>query len=125
MKKLVVIFFFLPLASICLAQEWINVDLEDTKYVYATGKTCIKKTGEPLNGNYAIKFNRYQTNYEVFIDGLKNGEFRVFRNKKLAEKGLYRNSLPEGEWLYYNEDGTVRRKIFYKDGKQRSVVDLR
>ena len=88
MPTIVHLFFFLALVNICFAQTWIDINLEETEYVDTTDKTCIKKTGEPLNGKYAIKFNRYQTNYESFIDGLKNGEAKVFRNRKLVEKGI-------------------------------------
>lgn len=121
MKNLIALFFFLAPMSICFAQEWIKVDLEQTEYVYSNGKTCLKKTGEPLNGNYAIKFNRYQTNYEPFIDGLKNGEVSVYRNKKLSEKGMYQNNLKEKEWLYYNEDGTIRRRSNFENGLQEGT----
>jgi antitoxin component YwqK of YwqJK toxin-antitoxin module len=99
----------------CLAQsDDVKINLEQT--VYTAGKTYLKKTGEPLNGNYAIKINRYQTNYEPFIDGLKNGDVKIFRNKKLAEKGLYQSNLKEKEWLYYNEDGTVRNRAVFENG---------
>ena len=122
LKSLLTCFFLFGAIIFCVAQEqWIKIDLKDTEFVYATRKTCFKKTREPLNGNYAIKFNRYQTNYEAFIDGLKNGEFRVFRQKKLAEKGVYRNNLREGEWLYYNQDGTIRRRSIYENGLQEGI----
>jgi hypothetical protein len=111
--------------SICYAQTWINIHLEETEYDDTTDKTCLKKSGEPLNGNYAIKFNWYQTNYEPFVDGLKNGEARVFRNKKLAEKGPYQNNLKNGEWFYYKEDGTVRKRVIYKKGKIEPIGDRR
>lgn len=74
MNRIITLFLFLAQVSNCFAQRWINIDLEQTEYIYATGKTCSKKTCEPLNGNYAIKFNRYQTNYEPFVNGIKNGE---------------------------------------------------
>lgn len=125
MSRIIILFLFLAPVGSCFAQTWINIDLEQTEYVYATGKTCSKKTGKPLNGNYAIKFNRYQTNYEPFMDGLKNGEAKVYRNKKLAEKGLYQNNLKQKEWLYYNEDGSIRRRIFFDNGKIKSIDDLR
>ncbi|RZL44101.1 MAG: hypothetical protein EOP00_21335 [Pedobacter sp.] len=120
MKNLTLLFLFLTSINICVAQEkWIDIELDAT--VYTNGKTCLKKNGAPLNGRYAIKFNRYQTNFEVFIDGLKNGEFKVVRNKKLAEKGFYRNNLREGEWLYYNEDGTISRRSIYENGSQEGI----
>jgi len=121
MKNLIALFFFLAPMSVCFAQEWIKVDLEQTEYIAATGKTCLKKTGQPLNGNYAIKFNRYQTNYEPFIDGLKNGEVKIYRNKKLSEKGMYQNNLKEKEWVYYNEDGTIRRRSIFENGLQEGL----
>ena len=125
MGRIIILFFFLIPMSNCSAQTWINIDLEETEYVDATEKTCLKKTGEPLNGNYAIKFNRHQTNYEPFTDGFKNGEAKVFRNKKLAEKGFYQNNLKQGEWLYYNEDGTIRKRIYFQKGKTKPLKDLR
>lgn len=115
-------FLLFFVSNLCVAQQGrINIDLEETEYVYATGKTCAKKTGQPLNGNYAIRFNRYQTNYETFLDGLKNGEFKVFRNKKLSEKGMYQNNLKEKEWLYYNEDGTIKRRSIFESGLQEGI----
>lgn len=119
MKILILTLSFLVSLN-CFGQEnFIRIKLDET--VYKDGKTCLKKSGEPLNGTYAIKFNRYQTNYETFIEGFKNGEFRVFRNKKLAEKGFYRNNLRVGEWLYYNEDGTIRRRSIYENGLQYGI----
>ncbi|WAC42545.1 toxin-antitoxin system YwqK family antitoxin [Pedobacter sp. SL55] len=81
-----------------------------------------KKTGEPLNGNYAIKINRYQTNYEPFINGLKNGEVKIFRRQKLAESGYYQNNLKEKEWLYYNDDGTIRNRNTYQNGLKEGLA---
>ena len=121
MKTLTAFLLFF-VSNFCIAQQgWINIDLEETAYVYATNKTCLKKTGQPLNGKYAVRFNRYRTNYETFLNGLKNGEFKVFRNKKLAEKGAYQNNLREGEWLYYNEDGSIRRRSRYENGLQEGL----
>ncbi len=121
MRTIITIFFFLAQVSVCFSQTWIDIDLKQTEYVYATGKTCLKKTGQPLNGDYAIKFNPYQTNYERFIDGLKNGESKVFRNKKLAEKGLYQNNLKEKEWFYFNEDGSIRERKVFENGLQEGT----
>ncbi|WP_316807413.1 hypothetical protein [Pedobacter agri] len=120
MKTLTAFLLFFIGLNCCFAQgDYVKIDLEET--VYFNKKTCFKKTKEPLNGSYAIKFNRYQTNYETFLDGLKNGEFKVFRNKKLAEKGAYQNNLREGEWLYYNEDGSIRRRSIFKNGLQEGL----
>jgi len=120
MKKLIALLFLFTAVNFCFGQDnFIKIDLEET--VYLNKRTCLKKTGQPLNGNYAIKFNRYQTNYEPFVDGLKNGEVRIYRNKKLAEKGIYQNNLKEKEWLYYNEDGTIRRRSRYENGVQEGL----
>jgi len=122
---IIFLFFFLIPMSNCSAQTWINIELEETEYDDVTEKICLKETGEPLNGNYAIKFNWYQTNYEPFIGGFKNGEAKVYRNKRLAEKGTYQNNLKEGEWLYYKEDGTIRKRVIYKKGKTEPFGDRR
>jgi len=120
MRTSIAFLFFFTSLNFCFGQEqWIKIDLEET--VYLNKRTCLKKTGEPLNGNYAIKFNRYQTNYEPFIDGLKNGEVKIYRNKKLSEKGMYQNNLKEKEWLYYNEDGTIRRRNIFENGLQEGI----
>ncbi|MNI86321.1 hypothetical protein D3C73_1434090 [compost metagenome] len=58
------------------------------------------------------------------MNGIKNGEAKVYRNKKLAEKGSYQNNLKQKEWLYYNEDGTIRRRIIFDNGKVKSIDDL-
>lgn len=119
------LFFFLIPISNGFAQTWINIELEQTEYDDATYKTCLKETGEPLNGNYAIKFNGFQTNFEPFTDGFKNGEAKVYRHKKLAEKGTYLNNLKEGVWFYYKEDGTIRKRVIYKKGKTEPFGDRR
>lgn len=120
MRTSIAFLFFCASINFCFGQEqWIKIDLEETAYL--NKRTCLKKTGEPLNGNYAIKFNRYQTNYEPFIDGLKNGEVKIYRNKKLSEKGSYQNNLKEKEWLYYNEDGTIRRRNIFENGLQEGI----
>ncbi|RZL58913.1 MAG: hypothetical protein EOO93_16365 [Pedobacter sp.] len=120
MRTSIAFIFFCASINFCFGQgQWIKIDLEET--VYLNKRTCLKKTGEPLNGNYAIKFNRYQTNYEPFIDGLKNGEVKIYRNKKLSEKGMYQNNLKAKEWLYYNEDGTIRRRNIFENGLQEGI----
>lgn len=120
MKKLIALLLLFTSINFCFAQsDYIKIDLDET--IYLNKRTCLKKTGQPLNGNYAIKFNRYQTNYEPFIDGLKNGEVKIYRNKKLAEKGIYQNNLKEKEWLYYNEDGSIRRRSRYENGLQEGL----
>jgi antitoxin component YwqK of YwqJK toxin-antitoxin module len=32
-------------------------------------------------------------------------------NGNKAYEGLYENDKPIGEWIYYNEDGTISKKV--------------
>ncbi len=112
-------FFFCTLHTAFGQKKFIKINLEET--VYKDGKTCWQKSGEPLNGKFAIKMNPYQFNNEQFIDGLKNGECSIYRMKKLAEKGRYENNLKEGLWSYYDEKGSLRKTSNFKNGLQDST----
>ncbi|MGE8425817.1 MAG: hypothetical protein ACN6PI_23470, partial [Sphingobacterium siyangense] len=50
---------------------------------------------------------------------------KVYRHKKLAERGTYLNNLKEGVWFYYKEDGTIRKRVIYKKGKTEPFGDRR
>lgn len=122
-KILMLILSLFVALNCCFGQEsLIKIKLDET--IYKDGKTCWKKSGEPLNGSYAIKMNPYQINNEQFINGLKHGETTIYRNKKLAEKGFYMNNLRENIREYYNEDGSVSKKRIYKNGLQDSTETI-
>ncbi|TDG35605.1 hypothetical protein EZJ43_13375 [Pedobacter changchengzhani] len=102
-------------------EKFVKIDLKDTEYLYLAEKAFLKKTGKPLAGNYEIKLNRYQTEKSSFIDGLKEGESKTFRNNKLTETGFYKKDLREGEWKSYWEDGRLWKVTPYKNGLREGL----
>lgn len=102
-------------------QKYVKIDLEDTEYLYPAKKAFLKKTGKPLEGNYEIKFNRYKTEKSSFIDGLKEGESKTFRNNKLIETGFYKKDLREGEWKSFWDDGRLWKVTPYKNGLREGL----
>lgn len=111
----IILLFWVPNLSFA-QQKYIKVDLEETEYLYPAEKAYLKKTGSPLEGNYEIRINRYQTQKSSYINGLKNGKTEIYRNKKLSEIGIFQNDLREGDWKYYNPDGSIMKITHYKNG---------
>lgn len=105
-KLFLLILYILPISTFA-QDKYVKIHLEDTEYLYPAEKAFLKKTAKPLEGNYELKINPYQTEKSTFINGLKNGKTEIYRNRKLSEVGLYRNDLSEGEWKYYNVDGDL------------------
>ncbi len=103
-------------------KDYIKIKLNQT--FYKAPKTYFKKDGTPLNGKYAIKINSYQINKETFLDGFKNGEAEIYRNNKLAEKGLYTDGSRNKEWLCYREDGSIYKRTYFKDGLKDSLENV-
>ena len=111
----IILLFWVPNLSFA-QQKYIKVDLEETEYLYPAEKAYLKKTGSTLEGNYEIRINRYQTQKSSYINGLKNGKTEIYRNKKLSEIGIFQNDLREGDWKYYNPDGSIMKITHYKNG---------
>ncbi|MDR6969612.1 antitoxin component YwqK of YwqJK toxin-antitoxin module [Flavobacterium arsenatis] len=125
MKNILLFLFLFGSLNLCFAQKkWVKIDLEETFYNYENKKTCWVKSKEPLTGKFAIKMNPHQVNKEQFMDGLKHGETKIYRNKKLAEKGFYINNLRENERFYYNKNGSIRKISNYKNGVRDSTETI-
>ena len=65
----------------------------------------------------ALKY-KYEVKYEYSESGNKfdypHGEyFEYFENGNIKSKGIKKNSLQDGYWIFYNEDGTVFEKKKY------------
>lgn len=120
---IIVIILLLP---ICLLgqKQYINIHLDDTEYLFQEERVFLKKTGQPLHGNYELKFNRYQYEQSTFINGLKCGETKTFRNKKLAEIGKYKNDLREGKWNYYYPNGDLWKITNYENGLREGIEKI-
>lgn len=110
-----ILLFCVPSRSFA-QQKYIKIDLEDTEFLYPAEKAYLKKTGLLLQGPYEIKINRYQTEKSSYINGLKNGKTEIYRNKKLWQTGFFQNDLREGDWNYYNPDGSIHKITPYKNG---------
>lgn len=114
------IFTFLFLSSnLMLAQQkYIKLDLEVIEYDFNTEKTLLKGAGIPLQGNFELVINPYQTEKSTFKDGFKDGQTRIYRKKKLAEIGMYKDNLKVGEWKYYDSNQKIRRISNFENGLQ-------
>lgn len=122
MRHFLFIIITLLVPNFHLAQQhYIKINLEETEYLYPAEKVFLKKTGQPLNGSYELKFNRYQYELSTFTDGLKNGETRTYRNKKLAEIGTYQNDLREGDWNFYYSNGDLWKITTYQNGLRHGI----
>ena len=67
---------------------------------------CIFKSGEPWEGKFLYWYD------------LGNGiEF-----DKLKEEIVYKNGLPNGEWVEYYEDGQISHKGTYKNGERDGTL---
>lgn len=117
MKGIIFFILLFCVQSLIFAQQkYVKIDLEDTEYLYPAEKAYLKKTGSLLEGNYEIRINQYQTEKSSYIEGLKNGKTEMYRNKKLWQTGFFKNDLREGDWSYYNPDGSINKITPYKNG---------
>lgn len=54
---------------------------------------------------------------------LLHGEFESFySNKQLYNKGEFHKGLKSGEWIYWREDGTIRRTEDWRNGNLKKVA---
>lgn len=68
------------------------------------------------NGN---KFNRYYRK-----DGKQEGNYEGwYESGQIQIKGKFINDEKDGEWIEYNEDGTIQSKISYELGKKLPTVE--
>jgi antitoxin component YwqK of YwqJK toxin-antitoxin module len=52
-----------------------------------------------------------------YLNGKINGKFEVwFENGAIELSGQYKNDFRDGPWVIYNNNGTIKYKLEYKDG---------
>lgn len=54
--------------------------------------------------------------------GKKQGGWKHYQGAVLKFTGNYKDNLPEGEFIYYNDDGTIKAKSIFSAQAQRVVV---
>lgn len=101
-----VIFLFLSAPSVAESVD----DLVTRNGLYYKKFSEIPFTGEINEGNFRGSF----------VDGMRVGSWEgYYENGQLLEKGFF-NETGEalGYWIIYYEDGNVRSKVSYKNGKK-------
>lgn len=59
------------------------------------------------------------TRYEYEVKGtIKDGVFREFKAGKLIIEGYYKDNKRDGKWRFYDENGKIKERKRYKDGKE-------
>ena len=83
-------------------------------------KTIAKYKGSIQDENMDIDFyeNLTKTFIKMKVKKVENGqEIRTFYpSGKLKSIGVYKNNILNGNYKEYNEDGSLKKETFYKDG---------
>ncbi|QQS87259.1 toxin-antitoxin system YwqK family antitoxin [Fusobacterium canifelinum] len=95
-----------------------------TMLTYGDGKilskTIAKYIGSIQDENMDIDFyeNLTKTFIKMKVKKIENGqEIRTFYpSGKLKSIGVYKNNILNGNYKEYNEDGSLKKETFYKDG---------
>ena len=95
-----------------------------TMLTYGDGKilskTIAKYKGSIQDENMDIDFyeNLTKTFIKMKVKKIENGqEVRTFYpSGKLKSIGVYKNNILNGNYKEYNEDGSLKKETFYKDG---------
>ncbi|WP_335993443.1 toxin-antitoxin system YwqK family antitoxin [Fusobacterium polymorphum] len=93
-------------------------------FTYGDGKilskTIAKYKGSIQDENMDIDFyeNLTKTFIKMKVKKIENGqEIRTFYpSGKLKSIGVYKNNILNGNYKEYNEDGSLKKETFYKDG---------
>ena len=83
-------------------------------------KTIAKYKGSIQDENMDIDFyeNLTKTFIKMKVKKIENGqEIRTFYpSGKLKSIGVYKDNILNGNYKEYNEDGSLKKETFYKDG---------
>jgi len=60
---------------------------------------------------------------QLDASGIANGDYDIYRGDKCIESGTFKNGKRDGESEQYDEDGNLKSVMFYKDGKERKIMN--
>ena len=85
----------------------------------ASHNDTIRAVEYTFEGNLSVKnFNElklFNGENMIFNDG-------IFKEIKILGQGLLVNNTKDGEWMYYNNDGSVEKLVSYNKGKKLKVL---
>lgn len=104
---------------------WPNGDIKSESII--ENNKVISQKGWDQNGILKYEFTNIIEDTIMTYDSLE-GYYIEFINVSRYEKRFYNNgniklegeitdSKPNGEWIYFNENGELMKKEFYKNGK--------
>jgi antitoxin component YwqK of YwqJK toxin-antitoxin module len=104
-------------------EQYIKDNLFSIEYLALNKHHPIKKyTGYFPNGNIAFKRS-------YFYDGENSEAFGdkelYYENGNLKEKGLYRHGIKYGNWIYYNDDGSIKIWTQYESSIADTISSFR
>ncbi len=106
-----------------------GLKLGTSKTYYKTGQISEEKNWEKdiENGVWRQYFPTGKLKLETRLDkGIRNSVFYTYyENGKFEIKGHYKNDQMDGDWIYYEHDGTEIQRINYVLGKtkQQGLLD--
>ena len=110
MKQTLLTLFLL--ISIGLSQEY-NLD----ELVERDGMYFEKYSDKPLRGKVYTMFGNKKVIMGKLVNGKFNGKWIYwYENGQIKREGRYRNGLMNGEWTYYHENGQIREQGRFIDG---------
>ena len=81
-----------------------------------TPHVCKKGTVEKIEGYGKTGYSRF-----CLKNGVKNGHWEVWEKQYKCIEGNYSNWKEEWEWIIWNKDGSISKKMYYKNGIILSV----
>lgn len=92
-----------------------------SKVYYSNGQLSEEKGW--LNGIADGSYTKYFENGQIkqqgqYVKDKAEGKTKFyFPSGKIGVDGAYKDDLKEGPWIHYNEDGTVKKKVVYVNGR--------
>ncbi|MDP3556097.1 MAG: hypothetical protein Q8T03_01910 [Bacteroidota bacterium] len=117
--------FFDETGVLISKDNYINGKKEGVSYVYLPdGKLAEEKNykADVLNGPFKQYFDgKILKGQGTYVNGLLEGKVSYyFPNGTEVATGYYKNDRKNGPWIYKEENGKIKEKELYKEGKMAS-----